>query len=95
MPRADKKPKASGGGERQAVELFRDQTCSVLFLGQERGRKTFKVSITETGLWKLRETFARIVKHVPNREVEVLESLNMLAEILLITWEKHAKKETD
>lgn len=95
MPRADKKPKTRDSGERQATELFRDQTCEVLFLGQERGRKTFKVSITETGLWKLRETFARIVKHVPNREVEVLESLNMLAEILLVTWEKHAKKETD
>lgn len=93
MQRADKKREISDSGERQAVELFRDQTCEVLFLGQERGKKTFKVSITETGLWKLRETFARIVKCVPNREMEVLESLNTLAEILLVTWEKHGNSQ--
>lgn len=94
MQRADKKPKASDSGERQATELFRDQACEVLFLGQERGKKVFRVSITETGLWRLRETFARIVKHVPNRELGALESLNTLAEVLLLTRETHAQNET-
>ena len=62
----------------------------MLFLGQERGRKIFLVSVTETGLWRLRETFARIVRYVPNKELGALESLNTLAEILLITKETHA-----
>ena len=46
--------------------------------------------MTETGLWRLRETFARIVRYVPNKELGALESLNTLAEILLITKETHA-----
>jgi hypothetical protein len=86
MRKTNTKKDGSGDRDGRSEYLIQDIPLSLLFRGHENGRNVFEIRLSKSAQWEIMQGFAAVIKHVPCKELENLQGLQMVADILLTSW---------